>query len=450
MASVSSMLDRIRPIYIIVCSLFCLFPLGASGQTSAHYVQPHPSDSWQSLLLHGGMRRNAEGWYMQMPNGIHDLLVMNYVDGYSIGPHAIWGHMNHDRSRWELEETIRWAGSRDRMVAKASLRYFWPVEKQRFVSLYGGQHMEDFDEEPAMPERHSLMTSGLFGWNHNKLLERTQAGVRISSALTGGFQLTGDLRWERRAEKENTRWKNIFGTHAESNVPRVCAGDCGSEPILYAGPIGAQLLKGSLQLDLLQHQTLYVMDDMTAIGLSPDPKYSLKVEVGQGLGPRWSEMRFLASSFSMSQSIRLERELDALRYFIALGTTFTHGEVGLADWHHFDASRFWWQCNDGLARFSLLDNYELSTQRWWCEAHAEWSSEDWLLTRSLLTAGARELLQLHAVRVAEHQLHWEGRYAVDLLNMVQLGISVGFNDMKCAGFSLGMILNLEQAQRVAR
>ena len=174
-------------------SLLCMLPLSASGQTSVPYVQPKASDNWYGVLTKGGMRRNSSGWYMQLPGGIQDLIVMNYVDGYSYGPHAIWGHVNKDRSRWELEETVRWASGREQWVAKGSLRYIWPVEYQSFVLLYGGQHMEDFDEDPIMPQQHSLMATGIFGWNHYKLLERTQLGLRASTALNEMLQCTADM-----------------------------------------------------------------------------------------------------------------------------------------------------------------------------------------------------------------------------------------------------------------
>lgn len=427
----------------IIMSLLCMLPLSASGQTSVPYVKPKVSDGWYDVLTKGGMRRNSSGWYMQLSGGIQDLIVMNYVDGYSYGPHAIWGHVNNDRSRWELEETVRWASGREQWVAKGSLRYIWPVEYQSFVLLYGGQHMEDFDEDPIMPQQHSLMATGIFGWNHYKLLERTQLGVRASTALNEELQWTADVRWERRVPKENTRWHNVFGALAESNVPRIR--DAAHEPelTLYDGPIEAELMKMSMQLDFQHDQRLYVLDDMTASRLSTLPLYSLKIDLGQGLGQKWKEMRFLSLDLSMKQSIVLERGGDHFRYQAGAGMMWSQGEVGLADWHHLDASRFWWQRSDELTRFALLDNYELSSDRWWSEAHAEWSSDCLLLTQLTEISGLCETLQLHVAQVARRQTHWEYQYGWDFFSQIKLGVHVGFNNLKYAGVLFGMTLNLQ-------
>ncbi len=126
---------------------------------------------------------------------------------------------------------------------------------------------------------------------------------------------------------------------------------------------------------------------------------------------------------------------------------FRHGEVGLADWHHLDASRFWWQRSDGLTRFALLDNYELSSDRWWSEAHAEWSSEYMLLTQLVEMGGLRETMQLHVAQVAGHQTHWEYQYGWDLLGQLRLGVNVGFNNLSWAGVAFGLTLNLQQVQK---
>ena len=422
-------------------SLLFLLPQGAMGQTT---VALQPSSPAERLEKFAEKVRHTE-WQqgphrLTLPNGVSDVLSMNYVDGYSVGPHFIYSHLNNDRSGWEVEPTVRWAFSRNCMVAKASLRYLWPVEQQRFVALYGGQTMEDFDEEPVMPMQHSLMASGLFGWNHYKLVERTQAGLRASTPMGGALQLTGDVRWERRRAKQNHTGHNLFGVEAQSNVPRIR--DVADEPhlTLYDGPVEAELVKVGLQLDVLANKVLYVQDEWTAVALSSSPHFILKAEAGQGVGQRWSSMRFASLDFGVRQALKLERWEDQLRYHLGLGAMWHEGEVGLADWHHLDASTFWWQCTDGLTHFALLDNYELSTDRWWSEAHVEWSSPCMLLTQLTQTSDFRETLQLHLAHVAGRQTHWECWYGWDLLGQMKLGVTLGFDNWRYAGMAYGLVL----------
>ena len=429
-------------INIIMCSLLCLFPHGAVGQTTTDLQPSVPTTKIERLaeaVKHSEVHRGAHRF--SLPNGWSDILSMNYVDGYSFGPHFVYSYMMADRSRWEIEPTVRWASGRGQLVGKASLRFFWPVAQQRFISLYGGQTMEDFDEQPAMPIQHSLMASGLFGWNHYKLLERTQAGVRVSSPVGGSLQVTGDVRWERRLAKDNSRAENIFGAKAESNVPRIR--DAHHEPALtlYDGPVDTELVKVGLQLDFMQHKTLHVVDEVTAFAFSHMPHYVLKVDMGQGVGREWSDMRFVSLDLSVQQLVPL-LDYDRLRYYVGAGALWHQSEIGLADWHHLDASRFWWQRTDGLTRFALLDNYELSTDRWWCEAHVEWSSPCMLLTQLTRDDAFRETLQLHVAQVADHQTHWECQYGWDLAQQMQLGVTVGFDRMRYAGMAFAFTIDL--------
>ena len=98
---------------------------------------------------------------MEIPDGINDLSVMNFVDGYSFGPHAIFGYMSPSRQRFEVEETVRWAVSREAWLAKGALRWYSPVERAVMVELHGGRHTEDYDHDPTMPMSQSLLATGI-------------------------------------------------------------------------------------------------------------------------------------------------------------------------------------------------------------------------------------------------------------------------------------------------
>ena len=150
---------------------------------------------------------------MEIPDGINDLSVMNFVDGYSFGPHAIFGYMSPSRQRFEVEETVRWAVSREAWLAKGALRWYSPVERAVMVELHGGRHTEDYDHNPTMPMSQSLLATGIFGWNHYKLLERTDAGLRLAFPVGNDLDVRMHFALERRREMENHKLTTIFGTH---------------------------------------------------------------------------------------------------------------------------------------------------------------------------------------------------------------------------------------------
>lgn len=392
------------------------------------------------------------GWYIEMPEGLNDVVTMNYVDGFSAGLHSKVGLMAMDRSRWELEETVRWAFSRETLVAKGALRYIWPVEYQSFVEVYGGQHLEDFDPDPTMPMSQSLMASGICGWNHYKFYESTSAGIRFATALTFDLKMSAKVGWERRRPMENHRNRNFFGAHAESNDPRVGVPHSDHQLMLYDGPIAAELGKASLRFDYLHQRSLLVMDDMTVLEKCDYPMLSLLLDMGAGknyapLSEQEDEsFRFLAVDARISQTLTLPRDNDQLKYMASAGFMMKHGTIGLADMHHFDASRFWWQKEREVSRFALLDNYELSTSRHWTEVHGEWNSRHMLLNRLVTPKDDwREFVQLHAVKVPSHRLHWEAQYGWDLIKLLRVGVSVGFDEGTYRGTAVTMTLDLNAA-----
>lgn len=437
---------------IIICSLLILLPAVAEGQTTASQeqqthalprVRPKQGVKWYKMLYDGGMTRTKSGrWYAEIPEGINDLSVMNFVDGYSFGPHAILGYMTEGRNRLELDETVRWAASRKVWLAKGALRWYSPVELGRMFEIHGGRHTEDIDHDPTMPMSQSLLATGIFGWNHYKLLERTDAGLRVAFPIGNDFGVKVHAAWERRREMENHKAKTLFGTHGEDNVPRLRVGKAASQLMLYDAEIDGDMALLNLEMNYQYGQHHVVFDDMTCVSQSAYPRISLLVDAGMG---KW---HFASLDLRIAQDIRLPRRDDIVRYLASGGGTYKHGGLSLTDWHHFDASRFWWQKDNALSRFALLDNYELSTDRSWMEAHAEWTTDRMLLTQ--LTRNGmllNEFVQAHVVKVPTHRAHWELKYGIDLMRMWKFAVSVGFDNMTCRGAAFTMSLDIYEASK---
>lgn len=439
-----------------MCSLLCLLPCAADGQTAAlgssavwsstPQVRQKQGDRWLRTLYEGGMVRSANGrWYSSSTGGLSDLVVMNYVDGYSYGLHRTFGHMSSARQRFEIEETVRWASGRDKWMGKGALRWYSPVEQGMTIEAYGGQHTEDFDRKPTMSTAHSLFATGVFGWNHYKLLERTDAGLKLSIPLSNDIDLKANVGWERRRQMQNHRQRNAFGAHAQSNEPRIRNGQTASDLVLYDGPIDGELALFGLQVDYTPHRRFLVYDDMTCVTQSAYPTMSLRMDGGMG---RW---HYLSLDLCVRQDIALPLSADRLSYMLSAGGIFKHGEIGLPDWHHFDASCFWWQESGALTRFVMLDNYELSTDQQWIEGHAEWNSGRLLLSRWLNQPELlREYLQLHAVKVPQHRAHWEMQYGIQLIELWRMGMALAMDGMTWRGIAFTMSLDLNAGRELRK
>ena len=55
----------------------------------------------------------------------------------------------------------------------------------------------------------------------------------------------------------------------------------------------------------------------------------------------------------------------------------------------------------------------------------------------------REFVQLHAVKVPSHRLHWESQYGWELFKSIRVGVSVGFDDTTYRGTAVTMTLDLQ-------
>jgi len=244
---------------------------------------------------------------------------------------------------------------------------------------------------------------------------------------------------------ENHKEKTLFGTHGQDNVPRLRVGKTASELMLYEGEIDGDMALLNLEFNYQFGQQHVVFDDMTCRSKSSYPQISLLADVGMG---KW---HFASFDLRIGQDISLPRGEDQLRYLVSGGGIYKHGDLSLTDWHHLDASRFWWQHDNQLSRFVMLDNYELSTDRSWMEGHVEWSSDQMMLTQ--LTRNGmllKEYVQAHVVKVPTHRVHWELQYGIDLLNIWRLGVAVGFDKMTCRGAAFTMSLNLYEAAKYSK
>jgi len=409
-----------------------MLPRVAQGQT----VSQKEGTTWRQLFWKGGMVRSADGrYYLSVAEGMGDLVVMNYVDGYSYGPHVTLGIMDKGRNRWEMEQTVRYATSRKTWVAKGALRWYSPVERGAMLELHGGQHTEDFDRDPVMSTSQSLMATGVFGWNHYKLLERTDAGLRAAWVLANDLDVQMSASWERRRQVENHRSTNAFGAHGQSNIPRVYDDEQGLR--LWDTPVNGQLALLGLEIHYQPYRRYVVYDDMTCQKVSSWPLFTLKADAGVG------DWNYLSLEAQMGQTLQLPRRTDELQYQVNAGGIFSNHRLGLADWHHFDASPFWWQDNETITRFALIDNYERSTDKGWCEAHVQWTSD--CLALSWLTrdpAFLQEYLQLHTLTSATGPFHWEAQYGINLVQMLRLGVAMGWDKARWLGAAFTMTLKV--------
>lgn len=405
-------------------------------------------DRWLKTLIEGGMRRWDNDYLTLDCGAISSLASMNYVDGYKWGLQGIaLGRIFTDCSRIELRPRVMWAQDRHVWMGGATLRYHITPSRYGFVEVNGGKWTEDFDRNPVLTEQANSLFSSLFGWNHAKLYERINAEIRGSIALTGVVQFSGYFNWEQRELMENHRLHGLTKAKGEPNVPENYIIEPQFLDLRTAPQFRWNLWTAGFQIDYVPGRKIHVLNDVDAETSSSLPIFSLRVESGWNRPDADDVNRgFLSVDLSAAYIFKEEKNPHELRTFAAMGGYLIRKDVDLMDFRHFDAQAFSWgehkdragyafnsRTLGDLPQFALLKNYELSTDRCWLEAHAEWNIGGQGLSRWIAKHGVHDYLQLHTVKVDGAPIHTELDYGIDVIQRLRLGVALGINDGKWDG-----------------
>ena len=466
-------------------SLLSLLPFAADGQTSLslqsdaaivgqeHKARKFCSHGWKKELLYGGVIRtkDANGQrvgdrYLVLQPGLSSLLRMDFVNGYTVGPELTLGYVCANQSRLELDANVEYGFSRHAWMGGGALRYFLPPAKDSWIELFGGRRTTDFDPSPLMDEGQQSLAVGLFGWNGHKLYEATKIGAKGRFWVARNLHIEAGAWYEGRREMTNHRKTNSLGIHPDINVP-VCYDmpvtygyggyssnyytdyftisysenqDFQVDPLLFweYNPFlhwkEDHLWRADLVFEYTPKSTLVVADDMHNVVKSTKPTMRFALtSAWDGGRHQWGGksvsynaydwnggFRYLSFDYSIEQ--RLQREKHRFSYFGSVGCIPVNRNVGLADYRHFDAAHFCWQnsLKNSLKWFSLLTNYEASTGNAWNELHAEYQYH-----HNELFA---QYLQMHLLHTPERQ-HLECSYGWQLVELMRIGLSVGFDEI---------------------
>ena len=388
-----------RILKVITISLLFALPLALRGQAK---LPIYKGSDWQTLLVKGGVFRSGD-YFLRIDEGVGSLMSVDFVNGFAVGSKTTIGKVLSDYSRIEIDENVKWACSREQLMARGALRYVFAPQYFGFFEVFGGRLTNDFDRYPVMGDSERSMATALFGWNHFKLYEQTTVGARLYGALSADVQLTALAAWEKRSQVVNHRKTSIFGKDAAPNIPEI-----GGVPMADFGT--DKILRLDWQIDYIPGRMIMVENDMNAIAQSKHPTYSIRGTTGIG-----GKLRYISLEAMISGMRDGWGKNQKVVYQASAGFFPVRNSVLLMDMRHFDASAFALQTKPNIALFSLLDNYELSTSKPWVEAHAEWTNLFWYA-------------QAHAVKVVGRQMHSELSGGISLSNLMRIGVSVGFDD----------------------
>ena len=400
---------------LFIIYLLAALPLAVLGQVKLPY---HQGDDWMKVVSRGGLLRHGD-YFIKNNDGVSEFVSFDFVNGVGVGPKATFGKVLKDYSRIEIDEDVKWAEARQRLMAKGVIRYMMPPQYFGFLEVYGGQFTNDFDRYPPSSMIQQSLLCSVFGSTRHKLYEQTAAGIRLYGALSADVQLNVLVGWEKRRQLELHQFGYLFGTIDDTNVPYVH-----KKP--FEGFATDQVVRFDAQIDYMPGRKIMLSDDMTATLQTEKPIFTLRQTSGINGG-----IRFLSYEFSVAGSRKGRLKDSNILYKASAGFYAINRKTLLMDMKSFNASRsmIQFQRSHNFMVFSLLGPYELSTTRPWLEFHSEWNRK-WLYA------------QVHGVKVTGSPAHEELAAGVSYNNMYRLGMSAAFDDAKFRGISFNIMISL--------
>ncbi len=424
--------------YLIFISLLSPVSAGAGGFVVHREDIPRCAgvQSVGAYLLFGGMYRWGDT-YLTLDEGVGDLVDFNYVEGFQLGPQATVGHLTPGGHRWEVSPMVRYAFSAEDWQTRLTLRYYAPIEHELWAELSGGDVTTDFNPQPYLHGGQAAIAASIFAWDHTKYYRRRFASVGGGWSTGRDVLFESRITYERREARENSRWQSFFGAHVTDNA-------------LYDNrlPIDSsyyfpttEVLRLHLKAAYTPSRRLVILNDMETRSLSLFPTFTAGVEVISNIPRTHSNLADLRRRERWELGIEQTRNC-------SIGRLFYRGEVGtftgphdglLMDWKHFDASRFGWQSRDEATWFTLLNDYELSTDRSWAMLCTRLEGKRLLLSRWMGKSWPQEVEERIAIRLLKitgAPLHSEVEYAWAIRPITTLGVTLGFADGRYDGVGL--------------
>ena len=138
--------------------------------------------------------------------------------------------------------------------------------------------------------------------------------------------------------------------------------------------------------------------------------------------------------------------MSELEYFVNTGAFFNKKDMQFPDFKHFSASKLIFVPTRFASTFTVLDNYEYSTNDRWLNANVNYLSPELLfkylpLLRDMLFD---EALHVRCLAIPHADLHTELGYSIGLSGDVRIGAFAGFRKDSFKQLRVSVSINLNE------
>jgi hypothetical protein len=370
----------------------------------------------------------------------------NTVDGFKYGVNFRISKTWKNKNSLTIAPDFRWAFSRESLLWRVNGGYNFNRMKQMSLSLNTGMVSRDISNGGSINPLLNSITSLFMERNYLKLYETRFLFAGFRTEITNGLNVSLSASYEDRRVLENTTDYSFINTSRDytSNVPVNSYLDSTSNP--YNAIRDQRHFEFSANLVYTPRMKYSVRGGYKVNRGSDWPTFSLTWEHGI------NEFADLADSYKHYDMIRLDisrsHSVGAFTEFnwrVRTGGFLNNTYVPYYDFFHFNAQPLLVLIDDYHDSFKLPAYYSLSTPEFFGEAHLKYTTPYLLLKYlpGLSKTLMRENLSLSYLGSRYHRNYTEIGYSItELLLLGELGVYVGFEDLKYKSIGARLVIRL--------
>ncbi|MDR0294927.1 MAG: DUF5686 and carboxypeptidase regulatory-like domain-containing protein [Prevotellaceae bacterium] len=421
-------------------SLVLINPRDSTGK-SLNYN--NKKQGWASIVFFGtSSTKNFKNGLGLQFGGLLDPWSLDFstVDGFTYGLSGTLQKQYKKGQGWWLSANFGWAFSQQVPLWDASFRHLYLPNRRAYWKIEGGQQTKDFASDNGVGKV-NMWSSLWYRTNYAMFYHDNYMRLSHSIDIANGLELFTSLQWSDRRELGNNSNFSFFYSKSRDyrlNTPRNA--DVATNPELTADNRAALL---NIQLNYTPEYYYRKRGERKIMMYSDYPTFSLLWMKGiPNVFESVSDFDFLR--FKISQTVRYGY-FSRFSYTASAGKYFNTNRLSFADFRHFYSNEAFVSFDHtGAEPYQLLPQYTFSTNDWYVNANAHYSSP--LLALKYLPFLSNilfdENLYFSYLLHPEMRNYIEVGYGISLFRLMNIGVYVGFNEKgyRSWGFRFSMDL----------
>ena len=382
------------------------------------------------IVMGGRLGSDTASFDIKYGGLVRVLREYNFVDGAWLGQTVTMNIRFNKKRKLTVSPYAYYTTGRKRILYGSDFEYTYAPLKLGQLNLSAASVSEDFNPD-GISRLDNTFSSAFFRKSDNSLYQKDFISARNSIDLANGLQLTTGIEIAKRQGLYNHSEWGIWG-----NPDKI-------KPNLYAND-RFDAVSYSIKLSYSPYAYYSIQNGKKVYRKITSPTFTLAYSEGFS---SWltNNSRYRKLQGSISQKIKLSYFND-LDYKVEGGsflgsTRRTH----FADYQQFNTSRQYSLTDFPFDTYTLLGNYQASTDRYWINTRINYRSQYLLLKRlSFMQAlPMTENLHLKTLYTPDFNLYTELGYSVDLIELLNVGAFSSFRKGNFDAFGLRLSFNLK-------